>query len=321
MAREASARGAGTLRRSEPWPERPGAEGAESRLVLAVDLGGTNMRVAVVDEAGTILDRDQAPTPDDAQTLDPFVEFVTRFRARHEAAHAVIAVPARVDHAEGTLLRAPNIPPRWESQITRATLEAALKLPLVLVNDADVAAVGEAYFGAGRGHDDVVYVTVSTGIGSGIIVGRRVVLPRFSGGELGFTIIDRAAALAGEPATVEDLGSGTALARMASERGIEADGREIVRLIGEDNADAQEIWAGAMEAVGIGIANLVQLVSPTVVVLGGGVGRNNGELVRAPIREAIARYGPPGPPPEVVTAELGDDPGLIGAAAWRQATQ
>lgn len=289
--------------------------------VLAVDLGGTNMRVALVDDAGTILDRDLAPTPDDAQTIDAFVEFVAGFRARHDVDHAVIAVPARVDHQEGTLLRAPNIPPRWESLITRTTLEQALDLTLVLVNDADVAAVGEAYFGAARGHQDVVYVTISTGVGAGILVGGRILLPRLSGGELGFTIIDRAAALAKEPATVEDLGSGTALARMASERGFEADGREIVRLMGEGDAAAKEIWAGAMEAVGIGIANLVQLVSPTVVVLGGGVGRSNGELVRAPIREAIARFGPPGPRPEVVTAALGDDPGLVGAAAWAHAAQ
>jgi glucokinase len=69
----------------------------------------------------------------------------------------------------------------------------------------------------------VVYVTISTGIGAGIVVGGRIVLPRLSGGELGFTIIDRPAALAKEPATVEELGSGTALARMAAERGIDAD--------------------------------------------------------------------------------------------------
>jgi glucokinase len=74
-----------------------------------------------------------------------------------------------------------------------------------------------------------------------------------------------------------------------------------------------------MEAVGLGIANLVHVLAPTVVVVGGGVGRN-GELVLAPVRAAIARFGPEGPPPDVVTAALGDDPGLIGAAAWRRAT-
>jgi glucokinase len=205
--------------------------------------------------------------------------------------------------------------------MTRGALEDALGIELILANDADVAAVGETYFGAARGHTDVVYVTISTGVGAGIVVGGRILVPRFSGGELGFTIIDRTAAAEGRPATVEELGSGTALARIASERGLDADAPEIVRLMNGGNATATAIWNGAMEAVGIGIANLVQLVSPTAIVLGGGVGFNNGDLVRAPIRDALARHGPPGPPPEVLTAALGDDPGLVGAAAWRRATQ
>ena len=291
------------------------------KLVLAVDLGGTNMRVAIVDEDGKILDRDEQPTPDAAETIEPFTDFVGTFRARHDVDHAVFAVPSRIDHQEGTLLRAPNIPPPWAHLMTRDALEAALDVTLILANDADVAAVGETYFGAARGHADVVYVTISTGVGAGIVVGGRVLLPRFSGGELGFTIIDREALAEGRPATVEDLGSGTALERIASERGLDADGKAIVRLMQAGDATATEIWNDAMDAVGIGIANLVQLVSPTAIVLGGGVGFNNGELVRAPIRYAIERHGPPGPQPKVLTAALGDDPGLVGAAAWRQATQ
>jgi glucokinase len=292
-----------------------------SRPILAVDLGGTSMRVAVVDEDGDILDRDERPTPDDTDTLAAFTDFVGAFRARHEVERAVFAVPSRIDHEVGALLRAPNIPPKWAHLMTRESLERALGISLILVNDADVAAVGETYFGAARGHADVVYVTISTGVGAGIVVGGRIVLPRFSGGELGFTIIDRAALAGGKPATVEDLGSGTAIARIANERGIDGDARDVVRLMQAGDTTAAEIWADAMAAVGIGIANLVQLVSPTAIVLGGGVGANNGELVRAPIRDALERHGPPGPQPEVVTAALGDDPGLVGAAAWHRATQ
>jgi glucokinase len=308
---------------------------------LAVDLGGTNMRVAAVADDGTMLDRDHEPTPHDADTIDPFLELVERLREHHQVTHAVVAVPGRVDHVSGELLHAPNLPPKWFTQINRTTLEAALGVRVTLANDADVAAVGEAYFGAGRGHDDVLYVTVSTGVGAGLVTNGRVLLPRRSGGEVGHTVIDRHAALAGderrgrsspeegplaaptrgdgEPATVEGLGSGTALARMAAERGLGVKGAELVARVQAGDAQARAAWDDAMSAVGIGVVNLVHVLAPTIVVMGGGVGRN-GDLVLQPVRDAIARFGPMGTPPDVVTAALGDDPGLIGAAAWQRAT-
>jgi glucokinase len=308
---------------------------------LAVDLGGTNMRVAVVHEDGTIVDRANSPTPHDVPTIDPFVELVRGLRERHGVEHAVIALPGRVDHREGLLLHAPNLPRGWAEQVTRATLEDALSLDVDLANDADVAAVGEAYFGAGRGHADVAYVTISTGVGAGILVGGLILLPRYSCGEIGHTVIESSAAARGEPAPlvgaasgassgvdrpgrstpieVEELGSGTAIARLAAEAGLDARGAELVGLVEAKDPAAVAVWGEAMHAVGIGIANLVHLVAPTCIVVGGGVGRN-GELVLAPLRASIARYGPVGPPPDVVAAALGDDPGLIGAAAWRAAT-
>jgi glucokinase len=288
-------------------------------LTLAVDLGGTNMRVAAVSDDGTVVDRDHAPTPRHADTIDAFVDLVARMRKNHEVEHAVVAVPGRVDHREGRLLHAPNLPPKWFALISRSTLEGAFEVSVTLANDADVAAVGEAYFGAGRGYEDVLYVTVSTGVGAGVVTGGRVLLPQRSGGEVGHTVIDRRAAEDGTPATVESLGSGTALARLAAERGLDARGPELAALARGGDPTARVVWNEAMQAVGIGIANLVHILAPTVVVVGGGVGRN-GDLVLEPVREAIARHGPVGEAPAVVNAALGDDPGLIGAAAWRRAT-
>jgi glucokinase len=287
--------------------------------VLAVDLGGTNMRVAIVDDDGTILDRAHEPTPHDAATIDPFVDLVVDLRERHDVDHAVVGLPGRVDRDDGRLLHAPNLPDGWAAQVQREHLETVLGLPVALANDADVAAVGEAYFGAGREHRDVVYVTVSTGVGAGVLVGGRLVLPRYSGGEIGHTVVDRVAASRGAAATVEGLGSGTALARLASAAGLDCSGPELVRLVEAGDPRAVAVWDEAMLTVGLGVVNLVQMVAPTCIVVGGGVGRN-GELVLAPIRAALAEHGPAGPPPTVVTALLGDDPGLIGAAAWRRAT-
>ena len=286
---------------------------------LAVDLGGTNMRAAAVDASGAILDRAIVPTPRDAATLDPFLVLVEELAARHEIEHAVVAVPGRVDHERGLLLHAPNLPACWPPLLTRGALEEALGRPVALANDADVAAVGEARFGAGRGHGDVVYLTISTGVGAGILVGGRLVLPRYSGGEVGHSVVEGALAAAGEDGTVEGLGSGTAINRAARAAGLDAIGPEIVRLVTAGDPVARHVWDEAMYAVALGVVNLAHLVAPTIVVIGGGAGRN-GELVHAPIRAALERLGPAGPRAEVVGAALGDDSGLIGAAAWRTAT-
>ena len=288
-------------------------------LTLAVDLGGTNMRVAVVDETGAVVDRDHAATPHEAETIDPFVDLLTKMRAVHDVEHGVVAVPGRVDYLAGTLLHAPNLPPRWLSLISRDSLQRALDVPITLANDADAAAVGEAHFGAGRGHLDVVYLTISTGVGAGTLVGGRLVLPRYSAGEVGHTVIDRVAAAAGAAATVEALGSGTAIARLARERGLSVRGPELATLVRDGDPVAREIWDEAMFAAGLGAVMLAHLYSPTIVVVGGGVGLN-ADLTLAPLVDALARFGPAGPPTDVVAAALGDDPGLVGAAGWRAAT-
>jgi glucokinase len=283
---------------------------------LAVDLGGTNMRAAIVDDAGQIVERVRADTPHHVPTIDPLLDLVAPLAARGDVEHAVVAVPGRVDHELGTLLNAPR---GWAALLTRATLEAALGLPVALTNDADVAAVGEVHFGAARGHRDVVYVTISTGLGAGILVGGRLVRPRCSAGEVGHTIVDRILAAAGGDGTVEGLGSGTALARLARAAGLDAVGADLARLVEADDPTAVAVWDEAMFVAGLGVVSLAHLVSPSIVVIGGGVGRS-GEPVNAPIRRALERFGPPGPDIVVATAALGDDPGLVGAAALRVAS-
>jgi glucokinase len=281
---------------------------------LAVDLGGTNMRVAVVDREGSIVDRARESTPRDAHHIDPFVEFVRAMRDRHDVEHAVVAVPGRLDYEAGVMLDGPHLPPDWPAVLTCAALSDALSLPVALANDADVATVGAA-----RGHADVAYVTISTGVGAGVVVGGRLLRPRYSAGEVGRSVVDRILASAGGDGTVEGLGSGTALNQAAGAAGLDAQGPDLVGLVVAGDPAARRVWDEGLYAVAIGIVNLAHLVAPTVVVVGGGVGRN-GDLALGPIRAALARLGPAGPPIEVVPAALGDDSGLLGAAGWRDAT-
>lgn len=289
--------------------------------VLAVDLGGTQMRAALVGPSGTAEARRSRPTPQDEECPDALLALAGDLLDREVAGRAVIGVPGRVDYREGRLEHAPNLPPRWPGALQADALSERLGVPVSIANDADVAAVGEACFGAGRGHDDVVYITFSTGVGAGVLLGGRLVSGRRSGAELGHTVLDLTALRDGAPATVEDLASGTALERLASDRGLPPDGETIVEHVRAGDTTARSVWDEVVDSLAAATTNLAHLYSPSVIVLGGGLGRN-GDLLLEPVRRHLAERGPLRLPEPVAVevAALGDDAGLIGAAGWRAAT-
>ncbi len=290
---------------------------------VAVDLGGTHIRAALVGDDGAVIVRRRTTTPsnDPKPTIiaELIAEVVEDSTAVVAPSRAVVGVPGVIDHEEERLVAAPNLSPSWISYLNEEWLQASTGLAVAMANDADLAAVGEAGFGAGRTYRDVVYVTISTGVGAGLVVGERLVRGTRSGGEIGHTVIDRVAATKGLPCTVEDLGSGTAIERMAADAGLEARGAELAALVAAGEQPALDIWTGAMEAVGLGIANLSWVVGPEVVIIGGGVGMNH-DLVVPTVRNQLRTHGPTtGPEIEVVTAQLGDDAALAGSAAWWRA--
>ncbi len=298
----------------------PACTPMSDRVTLAVDLGGTQMRAAIVTLGGELLLRRSEPTPRSAACPDALMALVGDVLADQPVDHAVIGVPGRVDHRGGRLDHAPNLPPHWPDALVERSLAERLDIPVALANDADLAAVGEAYFGAGRGHVDMVYLTVSTGIGAGVLLDRRLVAGSRSLAEVGHTVLDLTAGRRGAPASFEDLASGTALGRRADQAGLPTDGARVVELVHDGHPDARRVWDELVEVLAVGVTNLAFLFTPSAIVLGGGVGRN-GDLLLAPLREALDRHGPPNLPEpiEVLVADLGDDAGLIGAAAWRQA--
>ncbi len=312
-------------------------------ITVGIDLGGTQLRAALVDQDGTVLYRERRATPHDQAEPLILVEMARSMLDRKEAqfddredAVVVVGVPGVIDYYEEQLLGAPNLPASWISPLSDAWLGERIGAPVALANDADLAAVGEANFGAGRGVKDVVYVTISTGVGAGTVLNGRLVHGRYSASEVGHIVIDRVAAANGGPKTVEDLGSGTALARRAAEAGLSAEGAELAamaargwnaRLLSnalgetspvEPDAQAAHVWREALGDASLGIVNLCWLMAPQLVVVGGGVGMN-AELVLPIIRESLAAHGPSFLDIEVVSALLGDDAGLSGAAAWWKA--
>lgn len=290
--------------------------------VLAADVGGTQMRAALVDPDGTVVLRRSAATPGHADVPAALIDLIASVgaeRGHGSASHAVVGLPGAVDYEAGRLLWAPHLPEGWPELLSRDELSGRLGLPAYIANDADLAAVGEAAFGAGAGITDVAYLTISTGIGAGVVHAGRLLRGRRSLAEVGHTVIDWRAWNAGSPSTLEELGSGSGMGRLAREAGLgDLDAREVEAAAerGEDGALA--VWQGAIAACAAGVANLVMSFYPATVVIGGGLGRRDGFF--GPLR-ALVLSRPEHHPADltIVQAALGDDAALAGAAAWAAA--
>ena len=283
---------------------------SEGAAILGVDLGGTNMRVAVVAASGEILMRTVQPTPpDDPAALGRLMRDVAT-ETSEELLGAVVGVPAAVDYEHGVALRIPNIP-NWEGQLAAQPLADVVGLPVVFANDADLAAVGEHRYGAGRGVDDMVYLTISTGVGGGVVLGGRLLHGKRSLAEVGHTYIDYR-----EGHTLEALGSGTALGRISG-----LSGAEVTQRAEAGDEQALGWFREVATAFAVGVGNAIESFMPERVVVGGGVSQA-GALLLDPIREYLAtvRAGELLDHSNVVLATGGDDVGLRGAyPLWEDA--
>jgi glucokinase len=212
------------------------------------------------------------------------------------------------------------LPPAWVAELAEDRLASRLCRRVSVANDADLAAVGETYFGAGINATDVVFVTVSTGIGAGVLLNRRLVRGRRSVAEVGHTIIDRGAFSHGEPATLEDWASGSSVARLTQIAAVEAHTGEQLEALEESGDDqATAVWMQMVESVTIGIINLAWCYGPDLIIIGGGIGRER--PLFDPVHERLTGMAPTiAMKFSLVEEELADDAGLIGGAAWDRAT-
>lgn len=282
---------------------------------LAVDLGGTHLRVALVDQKGSVSARHDVPTPRAGQVPSALVELMAQLAPG--ADHAVVGLPGAVDYRRGRLEWAPHLPRAWVERLAASDLSRTLGIRVDLANDADLAAVGETFFGAGGRYADVVYLTVSTGIGAGVVLGGRLVHGGRSIAEVGHTVIDRMAFRAGDPCTLEALAAGSSIPELARRAGLgPIDGATLEARTAEGDERAGGVWADVVEAAVIGVVNLVRTFRPEAVIVGGGLGLR-------PRFSADLRAGFLGVPlpdhPDLLAADLGDDAGLMGGGAWRRA--
>lgn len=193
--------------------------------LLAVDLGGTHLRSAVVTPQGVAGCHRRIDTPVSSPGTRPLIEFIRSCDDEPSVAGVVVGLPGRADYEHGRLDRAPNLPPAWVRELNENHLSEAAGIPVTVANDADLAAVAEAWLGTGRNWSDVVYLTVSTGIGAGVVLGDQLVHGSRSLAEIGHCVLDPGSLRAGSHATtIEDVGSGPALTREAARVDVTADG-------------------------------------------------------------------------------------------------
>jgi glucokinase len=296
-------------------------------LVLGLDVGGTKLAAGVVDASGTVHSFLVAPTLGDEGPEKVVERLLALGRQAVEAAgvgwpavEAVgIACGGPLDAARGVV--SPPHLPRWHDVPLRAVAERAYGLPVVLDNDATAAAAGEHRYGAGAGVTNMVYLTVSTGVGGGVIVdGRLYRGSDGNGAELGHVTVDwrgRACRGCGRRGCLEAYVSGTAIAERAHEAGLACGtAEEVAAAALNGDEGASRVWDETVEALACGLTSIVNLFEPGLVVIGGGVSRS-GELLLAPVRERVRAEAmtPAGKTVEIVAAALGDRVGVVGAAA------
>lgn len=307
-------------------------------VTIGVDIGGTKVAGGVVDEAGTILAQHRVTTPArDAQaTTDAIVSVIETMRVDHDVEAVGLGIAGFVDAARSTVYFAPNLL-GWRDGPLRAEVEARIGLPVVVENDANAAAWGEAQFGAGRDARHLACVTIGTGVGGGIISDRVLFRGGFGvGGEFGHIqmVEDGRQCGCGQRGCWEQYASGGALVRDARERAAESradaevllglgdgtpegiTGQHVTEAARQGDPVALAAFAALGHWVGQGLADLAAVLDPECFVLGGGVSEA-GDLLLDPtvaaFQELLTGRGRR-PTARVVLAELGNDAGLVGAA-------
>ncbi len=303
---------------------------------IGIDIGGTKIAGALVDETGAIVRETRVPTPveDPSALVDAVVEVVNDLKTGHEVLGAGVAMAGFIDAAQSSVIYGTNF--GWKNYPLKTEIEAKLDIPVIIENDANAAAWAEYRFGAGQGHQHMVMLTLGTGVGGAVIVDGRMLRGGFGvAGELGHmrVVPNGVECGCGQFGCIESYASGTALVRTARELVASGDpagarlaelaasageltGAQVYEAIVEGDPGACKLLADVGSWTGQAIASLSAILDPEIVVIGGGVSAA-GELLLGSIREAYRKHMPAAgfrPELKIVTAEFVNDAGVVGAA-------
>ncbi|MBE1556309.1 ROK family protein [Sporosarcina limicola] len=294
---------------------------------IGVDIGGTNIAIAIVNQHGIIINETVIPTDlsiKPREMIDRVCEEIKNSIKKSTIKKAEIigigiGAPAPLDNENGVIMGPTNLK-SWVDIPICELVEQSFSLPVTLENDANAAAFAEKWIGAAKENDNFTYITISTGIGAGIFVEGKL-LSGFKGnaGEIGHTVIDPSfgQCSCGQKGCLESIASGTAIAKEGSKiMGVELSTKEIFHLYAERNPKIVHYIEDVFKVIGIACVNLINTFDPEKVVIGGGVSKVGDPLFES-IRAYVSQYAfsQTGRETEIVPAKLNQGSGVIGAAA------
>ncbi len=307
--------------------------GAE-KMYIGIDIGGTQLRAALYPQQGIepIKKKIIATHVGDEKPEERLIDLISEIWPENGSVERIgIAVPGPVDPKSGMVFKASNVR-GWIDIPLGPMVEKRHNVPTILGNDANLAALGEWKYGAGIGHHDLIYLTISTGIGGGFIIDDRMLVgPQGIAGEVGHITMlpDGPVCGCGRRGHLEALASGTGIANYVERKLMEGEksiltltpekpnSRVIAEAAKAGDKLAMEAYENAGKYIGLAITNLLHLFNPTVIVLGGGVS-NTRDLILNPIKRTIEEsvMSPAyNEKLQICYAKLGDQAGLVGALA------
>jgi glucokinase len=312
------------------------------RAAIGIDIGGTNIKLGLVNEKGKVLLRDTFPSRSASSKrmlLGQLVEHIQALRSearrlKLNLAGIGVGAPGPIDVERGFVYFFPNIP-GWKNTPLKKILERKLKMPVFVENDANAMALGEFYFGAGRGVKNLLALTLGTGVGGGIVIGGKLFHGHsFSAAELGHMSVDPNGprCVCGNRGCIETfIGNGYFVKEVRAaldsgqksllNRWIKKERRVLTPQLVQEAARAGDgfsraQWQKTGERLGTFLAGLVNALNPQRIVVGGGIALG-GDLILGPARSALKKKAFPIASRfvKVVPAVLGNDAGFVGAAA------
>jgi len=294
---------------------------------IGIDIGGTSTKIGLADAENKLLatgkvETDYTKSP--KELIGEIAAGVLRLLDENDivmdqCSGVGIGVPGTVNRKNGEVLYSNNL--KWENINLAEEMGRYLPLPIRIANDADCATLGEAAAGAGKGYDNLVMLTLGTGVGGGVIINGKLFTGSLQGGsELGHIVIkDKGrACTCGRKGCLEAYASATAMRQSAAEvYGNPMEPLDIFQAAKDNDKEAQKIVEQYIEDLGTGIINIVNIFRPEILLLGGGIAAQ-GEVLLKPIRERMKKEcfgGNHGEIPEIRIASLGNEAGMIGAAS------
>ncbi|MCP3012713.1 ROK family protein [Nocardiopsis dassonvillei] len=289
--------------------------------VVAVDVGGTLTKAALVDADHRVLLTRRTPTPTGSRVAEAVIDTAAalvgelRSASRDAPVAAVGAVvPGIVDVGRGVAVWSENL--LWRDVPVRDRLAERCGLPVALGHDVAAGGLAEQRLGAARGHEDAVFVPIGTGLSAALLLGGRAHTADGFAGEMGHVDVGHGGPCAcGATGCLEAIASAAAIARRYAERTGRPtrEAREVADLLVRGDPDARRVWDEAVDALALGLSWISAVLAPRVIVVGGGLARS-GELLLAPLRERLEARLTFHRRPDVVPAALGDEAGCLGAA-------